>query len=144
MPLELRRVVSATEVPELTACLLAAFEGTRSNFIHIAAPIYGSGPGAHEDRVKGLSTRHWFAHSVDPTSHWFKVVDTDSKDRVVAGARWNLYTEDPFKAEQHEPRAYWLPEGPERRYADIVLEKLQKIRSQRRQPHICALPYCSQ
>ena len=135
MPLELRPVASAQEVPEVVACYLEAFASPDSPFTHIAAPILGTSPTAHQDRIMNFSVRQWFSHCADRSSHWFKVVDTDRNDRVVASAKWNIYAEDPFKNERLEPTAYWWPEGPSRRYADAVLENLTKLRV-RRQPHM--------
>ena len=135
MPLELRPLSSASEVPEYISCYLEAFANPDSAFTHLAAPVYSTDPEARKDRVLGFSARQWFAHSADPSSHWFKVVDTDQNDKVVGGAKWNVYLEDPFKNGIPRASAYWWPPGPSKQYTEAVLNRLNEIRD-RQKPHI--------
>ncbi|KAF2232341.1 hypothetical protein EV356DRAFT_534641 [Viridothelium virens] len=135
MPLELRPVLSAAEMPEYISCYLEAFSNPDSPFTHLAAPVYGSDAEAQNDRVLGFSARHWFAHSADPSSRLFKVVDTERNDKIVGGAKWNVYLEDPFKKGVPKASAYWWPPGPSKRYTEAVFNRLLEIRN-RRKPHI--------
>ena len=136
MPLQLRQITSASEVPEVIACYLESFSSPPSGFTGLVSPTIGSGPTADRDRVLNFSTRQWFSHSIDPTSTWLKVVDTEKEDRVVASIRWNIYTKNPFENATSKPSAFWFPEGPTRTYTEMVLETLSEIRM-RKHPHLC-------
>ena len=135
MPLELRAITSAKEVPEFVTCYLESFAHPESPYTHLAAPYYGSDSKIQQDRVIGFSARQWFAHCMDLSSHWFKVVDTELDDKVVAGAKWNVYLEDPFQSGTPVASAYWWPPGPSQRYTEAVFNRLTDLRV-RRQPHI--------
>lgn len=84
MPLELRQVTSANEVPEIV-------EGWIKNEAHLTQTLqsvdWGTDESSHKDRVEDLSARQWFRHSTTPGSVWLKVVDTDLGDKVVAASR---------------------------------------------------------
>ncbi|KAI9709700.1 MAG: hypothetical protein M1820_003102 [Bogoriella megaspora] len=129
MPLELRPLLSAAEMPEFISCYLAAFSNPDSPFTHLAAPIHDSSASAHQDRIQGFSARQWFAHSTDPSSRLFKVVDTERNDKIIAGAKWNINLEDPFKNGVPKASAYWWPPGPSKRYTEAVLNRLLEIRN---------------
>lgn len=140
MRLELRQITSAAEVPEVIACYLESFSSPPSGFTPLVAPLIGSGPLAQQDRVMNFSVRLWFSHSADPTSIWFKVVDLDEKDKVVASMRWNIYRENPVGEKLPKPSAFWLEDGPRRTYTEMVLSQFVPIRA-RRQPHMCKIEH---
>ena len=143
MPLELREVTSPKEIPEIIQCLFESFGDPDTSFYYLVCPITGSSTVAKNDRVVDYSMREWFDHSGDPTSHWIKVVDTDNNDKVVASMRWNIHREDPFGDDVPAPSAFWLREGPTRRFTESVVYNLCKLRF-RKQPHLCRLPWaCS-
>ena len=106
MSLELRPLLSAAEMPEYIACYLESFRNPDSPFTHLAAPVYGSDAEAQKDRVLGFSARQWFAHSADPSSRLFKVVDVERNGKIVGGAKWNVYLEDTFKNGAPKASAY--------------------------------------
>lgn len=106
MPLELRQVTSANEVPEIVA------GWTRNMSLPtetLESVDWGIDESSHKDRMDDLSARQWFMHSTTPGSVWLKVVDTDLGDKVVAASRWMIHTRA-VSREAHQPvRAYWLP-----------------------------------
>ncbi|KAI9880639.1 MAG: hypothetical protein M1830_001643 [Pleopsidium flavum] len=135
MPLELHEVTSASEFPEIMACYWAASRNPRSKFTPLFAPVLDSGPTSSDDALKGFMARSWFAHSLDPSSHWIKVVDPDQDNKVIAAAKWMIYPKDPFaKGIPPTPSAFWWPDGEGRRYVNMVFENITKLRV-RRQPH---------
>ena len=136
MPLEIREISSAKEIPEVIACLLESFAEPEISFYDFVAPAHGTTEVARNDRVLIFSAREWFDHSSDPTSNWLKIVDTDNGDRVAASMRWNVYEKDPFLHGIPELNAFWQPEGPTRRFTEGVLGKLLELRI-RRMPHLC-------
>ena len=135
MPLELRGVTSPKEIPDIIRCLFESFKVPDTSFYNLVCPVTGSSTVAENDRIMNFSTREWFDHSGDPTSHWLKVVDTDSNDKVVASMRWIIYEKDPFGQLIPTSSAFWLREGPTRRYTEAVLHNLCKLRF-RKQPHM--------
>lgn len=61
--------------------------------------------------LRDRQVRQWRA---DPTSRWFKVVDTELGGKVVGAANWNTFTENPYTDERkrgHPMEAEWWPEG---------------------------------
>lgn len=89
MPLELRQVTSASEVPEIVQGWL------ENEFIltpTLVAVNWVTDEDSYKDRIKDLSARHWFTHSTSPGSVWLKVVNTDLGNKVVAASRWTVPT----------------------------------------------------
>ena len=136
MPFELREVTSPKEIPEITACLFESFAVPDTSVYYFVCPIKGPSDVAKNDRILDFSMREWFDHSGDPSSHWLKVVDTGNNDKVVASMRWNVYEESPYGEDVPKPSAFWLQEGPTRRFTEAVLHNLVTLRI-RRQPHLC-------
>ena len=135
MPLELRQVTSANEVPEIV-------EGWLKNERHLTPALesvdWGTDESSHRDRIEELSARHWFRHSTTPGAVWLKVVDTELGDKVVAASQWRLQTE-PVSGEVAQPtRAYWLPPGPVRKLYEGMRNNFAAVRNgpTRRQPHV--------
>ena len=106
MPLELREVLHASEWNELIQCEHESYVDP-FNGIYILFRPDQSRAGFPELRDR---QKRW--HDQDPTSRWFKVVDTDIGDKVVGGACWNTYTENPYSVKKERPMvADWWPEG---------------------------------
>lgn len=111
MPLELREVHTEDEFNELTQCECDSYEVPFNSFYVFLRPDRGCSAKAREG-FKELRDREWGWHKQDPTSRWFKVVDTDIGDKVVGGANWNTFTENPYpKVVEHPMEATWWPEG---------------------------------
>lgn len=135
MPLELRQVASANEVPEIV-------EGWIKNEAHLTQPLesidWRTDESSYKDRVEDLSARQWFRHSTTPGSVWLKVVDTDLRDKVVAASRWIIHTRPASSVSGRPNRAYWLPPGPARRFYEAIRNNFSAVRSDptRQQPHV--------
>ncbi len=106
MPLELREVLHDSEWTSLIECEDEAYTSP-FNGVYILFRPDPSPAGFEELRDRQLS---W--HKNDPTSRWFKVVDTDIGDKVVGGACWNTYTTNPYPEIREYPmEVTWWPEG---------------------------------
>ena len=111
MPLELREVKSDDEWNELIQCECESYEDPFNAIYILLRPDRGNSPKAREG-FKELRDRQLAWHKNDPTSRWFKVVDTDLGDKVIGGANWNTFTENPYpKALDHPLEGTWWPEG---------------------------------
>ena len=118
MPLELRIVSSALEVPEIV-------EGWIENELLLLVPQlfsvdWGTDESSKTDRIQDLSARQWFMHSTIPGSVWLKVVDTDLDDKVVAASRWTIQTTEAPNRAMWPSTVYWLPPGPGRRFLEAI------------------------
>ena len=135
MPLELRQVTSANEVPEIV-------EGWMEYEFHLTPTLisvnWGTDKSSHKDRVEDLSARQWFMHSMTPGSVWLKVVDTDLDDKVVAASRWIIHTEKASSESQQPARAYWLPPSPARKFLEEIRNNFTAVRNGpiRQKPHV--------
>ena len=111
MPLELREVKEDHEWSELIQCECESYEDPFNAFYILLRPDRGNSQKAREG-FKELRDRQMGWHKSDPTSRWFKVVDTDIGDKVVGGACWNTFTENPYpKPMDHPLEGTWWPEG---------------------------------
>ncbi|MCJ1229539.1 hypothetical protein MMC12_006206 [Toensbergia leucococca] len=132
MPLELRQVISANEVPEIV-------EGWMKNAVQLTQTLesvnWGTDESSHKDRVEDLCARQWFRYSTTPGSVWLKVVDTDLGDKVVAASRWTIRTRIASSEAILPARAYWLPPGPVRRFYEVIREDWSAVWN-RQKPHV--------
>lgn len=97
MPLELRHVKSDSEFNELIQCECEceSYEDPVNSFYLILRPNQGSSPKGR-DGFKEWRDRQIAWHRNDPTSTRLKVVDTDIGDKVIGGACWNTFQENPY------------------------------------------------
>jgi hypothetical protein len=111
MPLELREVKSNDEWNELIQCECESYEDPFNPFYILLRPNRGKSQEAREG-FKELRDRQLAWHKHDPTSRWFKVVDTDIGDKVIGGANWNTFMENPYPQPiDHPLEGTWWPEG---------------------------------
>ena len=111
MPLELRQVKSDLEFNELMQCMCEAYQDPFNAFYFLMRPDRGCSPKGRQG-FKELRDRQIAYHRNDPTSTWLKVVDTDIGDKVVGGAQWNTFLENPYpQPVDHPVEASWWPEG---------------------------------
>lgn len=106
MPLQLRGVLHDSEWNELIQCENEAYAEPFNGFMVLFRP------DPSREAFIELRDRQLGWHKKDLTSRWFKVVDTDIGDKVVGGACWNTYTENPYPEVKERPmEATWWPEG---------------------------------
>lgn len=109
MPLALREVTHDSEWNELIQCEHESYSDP-FNGIYILFR-----PDMSREGFKELRDRQLQWHKQDPTSRWFKIVDTEIGDKVVGGACWNTFTENPYPEVKERPmEGTWWPEGEER------------------------------
>lgn len=137
MPLELRHVKSDSEFNELVQCECESYEDPFNGFYLLLRPDRGSSPKGREG-FKELRDRQIAWHKHDPTSTWLKVVDTDIGDKVVGGACWNTFLENPYSQPMEHPlEATWWPEGEPREFANKLLDDWLQHRSRKmNRPHM--------
>ncbi|KAL8947502.1 MAG: hypothetical protein Q9222_006221 [Ikaeria aurantiellina] len=128
--------MSADEFTELIQCQWESYETPFNGFFQIYCPTIGTGPSARLDAMRESSNRQWEWHKDDSTSHWIKVIDTET-DKVIGGAQWNMYPENPYVNGMETPEPYWWPEGEGRAYVSMALEQWYAPRRERmRRPHV--------
>ena len=113
MPLELRHVKSDSELNELIQCECEceSHKDPFNKFYLLLRPDRGSSPKGR-DGFKEWRDRQIAWHRNDPTSTRLKVVDTDIGDKVIRGACWNTFQENPYPQPINHPlEATWWPEG---------------------------------
>lgn len=105
MPLELRELQDDSEFTELTQCECESYNEPLNTFFRLFR---------HDQSPAGfieLRDRQIRNHRTDPTSRWFKVVDTDMGDKVIGSANWNTFTENPYKTATGERVKYPIKEA---------------------------------
>lgn len=111
MPLELREVTEDSEWNELIQCECESYEIPFNGIYVLFRPHRGNDQQGREG-FKELRDRQLRWYKQDPTSQWLKVVDTDIGDKVVGGAEWKTFKENPYtKVKEHPVEADWWPEG---------------------------------
>ncbi|KAI0484976.1 acyl-CoA N-acyltransferase [Xylariaceae sp. FL0804] len=127
MSLELVEVDPKTDFPAISRCMFESHEIPAQDFFHACFPIHGSGAQAREDAIAEGAVRLQSWHTENPTSHWNKVVDTDT-GRLVGASLWNIHKEDPF-AEEQQMEVSWFPDDGSRRFVEQMLEIYEKPRA---------------
>ena len=80
----------------------------------IMFPVRGNGPSAEAKAIKAGAALQLAGTKADPHDHWLKVVDT-ATGKIVAGALWKIYKENPYRAPMEKLDATWWPEGSDMR-----------------------------
>ncbi|KAK3167520.1 hypothetical protein OEA41_010647 [Lepraria neglecta] len=123
MPLALREVLHDSEWNELIQCEHESYLDPFNGVYTLFRPNQSRDDRGREG-FKELRDRQLSWHKNDPTSRWFKVVDTDIGDKVVGGACWNTFTENPYpEVKEHPMEAMWWPEGEPRAFANKLLDE---------------------
>ena len=106
MPLLLREVSQDIEFNEIIQCECESFRTPLKTFFRIFR--YDDSPAGFIE-LRDRQIRAW---RNDPTSRWFKVVDTEIGNKVVGAANWNTFTENPYATEaQRSVEVDWWPGG---------------------------------
>lgn len=133
MSFELHEVKDVGGFAEVIQVQANAFDVPKSVSSQLFYPVLDQGPTARDDAIAGLVCRQWYVHSIDTTSHWIKVIDTERSGRVVAGAQWMIVDTYTEKAQSITP--FWLPEGEKREFAQGVFDQWADMRHDRK-PHL--------
>lgn len=138
MALQLQDIDPETDFPQLAQCLLESYEDPLQRFLHILLPIHGTGVEAREAAIEEASERLKLWHTLDPSSHWQKMVDVGS-GKIVGGASWQIHKTNPFE-DAHPMEATWFPDDSSRAFAEKALENFGYPRFKAAQrPHLCKL-----
>lgn len=138
MALQLQDVNPETDFPKLARCLLEAYEDPYQRFLHVLLPVHGPGPEAREAAIQEAAERLQLWHSLDPASHWQKMVEVDTGN-IVGGASWQIHKTNPFE-DAHPMEATWFPDDSSRVFAEKALENFGRPRFEAAQrPHLCKL-----
>ena len=104
MPLSLHEVTHPFEFDELVHCECLSYATPLNTFFKLFQHDH-SPAGFTELRDRTIT--QW---ENDPTSRWFKIVDSELEDVVIGAANWNVFTENPYQGEQRAEAGWW-PEG---------------------------------
>ncbi|KAI0156511.1 acyl-CoA N-acyltransferase [Xylariaceae sp. FL1272] len=138
MSLKLQEIDPNADFPALARCILESYETPLQTFIYLFFPPFsGSRAVTREEALEEVAARLKSWHTSDPSSRWQKVVDTDTGS-VVAGAAWNVYTENPFANDDTgHMDVTWYPPGGMRAYVETALESYGTPRYKAAQrPHL--------
>ncbi|KAI0191938.1 acyl-CoA N-acyltransferase [Astrocystis sublimbata] len=115
MPFEIREVDAGTDFPTIAEHLIEAFDDPPQGGAQVfLAPL---SQGDEAARITERAARLATSHAMDPCSHWFKAVDTDTKE-IVGAALWMVHSSNPF-THQHDFSVSWFPDNGSRRFAEL-------------------------
>ncbi|MCJ1261563.1 hypothetical protein MMC22_001428 [Lobaria immixta] len=137
MPLELQEATSDADFDELVPLQWISYEQPFNPFVILICPTRGTGPTARAESMQESKERQLQWHKADPSSHWLKVVDSDT-GKVIGGAEWKVHESDPYAKPPEQPfTAYWWEEGEKRQFVDAALDQWMAPRMERmRKPHL--------
>ena len=105
MPLSHHEVTEPTEFDQLVRCERLSYAAPLNTFFKVFDP--DNSPAGFAD-LRDRTVTSW---QKDPTSRWFKIVDSDLDEGLVIGAaNWNVFTENPYPGKQRAEAGWW-PEG---------------------------------
>ena len=144
MPLQLADVNADADFAELVRVMMDSYEDPPSTLYKLFCPTFGSGSEAREAALKEHAQRFHEWHVSDPTSHWKKVVDTET-GAIIAGALWKIHESSPFPdpdasgdAGHEDHTAYWYPAGGARNFVTHAIEQFEAPREHMgRRPQVC-------
>lgn len=135
MPLKLEEAKDE-DFLEICTAFCEAFEDPFEPYLRMLAPVIDNDRQA---TIKAYADRTFKEFKENPPFHWMKVVDTDDNNKIVAAAKWDFYTENPYTKEDEKPfEAEWWPEGPGRDLATrAILEVIGPRIEKSQRAHAC-------
>lgn len=128
--------VRDADFDELIRVEWASYEQPYSRLIRLFFPILGPGPEARAAALKESTERQLSWHKEDPTSHWIKVVNSET-GKIIGAAEWHVYEENPY-ASQTDEGCTWYPEGEGREMANSLMGQFMAPRMKyMAKPHLC-------
>ena len=136
MPFETTEVSADADFNELVRVEWEAYEQPYCRLIRLFFPLLDNGPDPRAEALKESIERQLQWHNEDPTSHWIKVVDTET-ERIVGAACWLIYEENPYST-QSDAECTWYPAGEAREMANSLMGQFLTPRTKyMEKPHIC-------
>lgn len=136
MPYETTEVSTNGDFDELIRVEWDSYEQPYCRLIRLFFPILGDGSDARAAALKESTERQLQWHNGDPTSHWIKVVDSET-GRIAGAACWHIYEENPY-CTQSDEECTWYPAGEAREMANSLMTQFLTPRMKyMAKAHIC-------
>ncbi|PVI07446.1 acetyltransferas-like protein [Periconia macrospinosa] len=126
MSFQLGEVDLDKDFGEVIRCLWEAHEEPFQPLYRLYCPTFDED---REASIKESTERFLEWHRHDPQSRWLKVTDT-STGKIVGGAWYKIYSENPFLHEEDEV-AYWYPDDSTRDYVTQAIEQMDRPRKEK-------------
>ena len=138
MPFETTELSSNADFGELVRVEWESYEQPYCRLLRLFFPILDNGPDARAKAMEESTERQLQWHNGDPTSHWIKVVDTETR-RITGAACWHIYEENPYSTQSDE-ECTWYPAGEAREMANSLMGQFLTPRTKyMAKPHICMI-----
>lgn len=134
--LQLSEIISDSDFDELIPLLWHSYSQPRIALLPLLFPSEDDSPEAREKAVQMSKQVFLKMRHADPSSHWLKILDTDTGE-IIGGCRWHVHESDPYEKSRGKPFvALTYPEGTERDFASLVLGQVLNPRAERyTRPH---------
>jgi GNAT superfamily N-acetyltransferase len=129
--LQLSEVQSDGDFDALIPLLWYSYSSPRIPFLPL---LFSAQEDSPESQVKAVErSKHMFLkmHQADPSSHWLKVIDTETGE-MVGGCRWHFHATDPY--EVAKPAKFVAPfssDDIEKEFVSLVLGQILNPRAKR-------------
>ncbi len=138
MHFETTEVSANSDFNELVRVEWDSYEQPYCRLLPLFFPVRGEGSHARAEALEESVQRQLQWHHGDPTSHWIKVVETET-GRIVGAAYWHIYEENPY-ATQSDEECTWYPPGEGREMANSLMGQFLTPRTKyMAKPHICMI-----
>jgi GNAT superfamily N-acetyltransferase len=129
--LQLHEVQSDGDFDALIPLLWHSYSSPRIPFLPL---LFSAQEDLPESKAKAMEmSKHMFLkmHHADPSSHWLKVVESETGE-IVGGCRWHFHTTNPY--EGAKPSKFVAPfsaNETEKEFASLVLGQILNPRAER-------------
>jgi hypothetical protein len=138
MAIECLPLEGEADFREMMGACWEAFENPFASFLRIVFYLKGESPEARAESINEAASNMMALHGMFPsTSHWIKVVDTET-GKLIGAANWMTHESSPYIEPRPPTVAVWWPEGDGRDYASSYMQQVEahKARYYNR-PHVC-------
>ncbi|PQE26549.1 hypothetical protein CJF30_00001284 [Rutstroemia sp. NJR-2017a BBW] len=109
----------------MMAACWEAFENPFASFLRIVFYLKGESPEARTESINEAASNMLALHGMLPsTSHWIKVVDTET-GKLIGAANWMTHESSPYTEPRPPTVAVWWPEGDGRDYASNYMQQVE-------------------
>ncbi|PQE07888.1 hypothetical protein CJF32_00003014 [Rutstroemia sp. NJR-2017a WRK4] len=110
---------------EMMAACWEAFENPFASFLRIVFYLKGESPEARTESINEAASNMLAIHGIlSSTSHWIKVVDTET-GKLIGAANWMTHESSPYTEPRPPIVAVWWPEGDGREYASNYMQQVE-------------------